>query len=387
MKEKLFDKLEWTDFEWQTSVEIPFFRSVGARFDKDSPGIRRGPTGASDSAAIQPNPPIPLTIDTGEKRRPPTKGQEEAWRRLIGADQVWQECITRFRAEYKLQRPARVRWWRAAYGEAGIDGLPEVADDASFASLIVPIHVRVQESTDKCAVADVGVIFACTWYKEGCGVLIRDGRVVEVGGPWVALPKGAPVRARIVHPTLGTLRRLFTARNPWVGQVRIRPFLDFACIAGDRAAFARDPAKAPLRSDLDWDFARGTFSASVHDVPGGFTLNDAAATLATFQSDEAANTQAVLQAILAHYTQTRDEQRQAYRGPDAEAKMPDVSGVEGLRDVIQLSSIEVFAEPGAHGGTLGLVFSGLGKGVGVRWRNGAVEEVGLPKVGRPPRPC
>jgi len=385
MKDEFFKKLEWDDEWWKTSVEIPFFREIGARFNEDSEGVIRGATAHGARGAVRPNPPIPLTIRTGGERRRPTAGQIEAWRRLCDrGEQVWRDCIMRLRPEYELQRPTRVRWWTATYGAAGIDDVfPEAKDDATFASLMVPVYISILEPAPKSAVVDIGVTFSCTWYADRCGSLIRNGEVVEVGDSSVATPMN--VQERMTHPFFGALRRIQKS-GPWIAEVRIDPFLDFAAIAATRAAYARDPANVRKRSDLDWSFARGEFPVLIYADPGVFTLDQAAATLAEFQSDVVANANAVLQAILAHYRQTRDERRRADPGPDVDARFPEIASIEDLRNLIELSTINLFAGANEPGGEVGLVFVGFGKGVGVRWRSGAIEEVGLPKIARPQRP-
>jgi len=386
MKDEFFKKLEWDDEWWKTSVEIPFFREIGARFDENSEEVIRGATAHGAQGAVRPNPPIPLTIHTGGERRRPTAGQIEAWRRLCDrGEHVWRECITRLRPEYELQRPARIRWWTATYGAAGIDDvLPEVKDDATFASLMAPIYIRILEPAPKSAVVDIGVTFSCTWYTDNCGSLIRNGEVVEVGNSSVAAPMIVPVQERTAHPFFGALRRMQKG-GPWIAEVRIEPFLDFAAIAATRAAYARDPANVRKRSDLGWSFARGEFPVLIYADPGVFTLDQAAATLAEFQSDVVANANAVLQAILAHYRQTRDERRRADPGPDVDARFPEIASIEDLRNLIELIAINLFAGANEPVGIIGFEFIGFGKGVGVRWRNGAIEEVGLAKIVRPQR--
>jgi len=384
MKNELFDKLEWTGDWWETSVEIPYFSRIGARLREDSDGVTRGPTGSTDLAAIRPNPPILFTIHTGEVRRPPSKGQLEGWRRICErGDQIWQECIARLRPEYERQRPARVRWWKATYGPEGIDDvLPEVSDDAEFASLIVPIHVKIHEPAGKSPLADVGVTFACTWYKDNCGIIIWDGEVAEVGGAWVA-SRIVPVQERMVHPILGPLRRVQKG-GPWIGEVRIDPFLDFACIAGTRAAFARDPINVQKRSELDWNFARGEFHFLIFANSAELTLDSAASILTDFLREAAANASTILQRVLAHYVDSRDERRRLAQEPDVDAVLPEVASLDELRDLIDLSGINLFADD--QGAVIGVEFGGLGKGVGIRWRNGSIEEIGFGKIARPQRP-
>jgi hypothetical protein len=87
---------------------------------------------------------LPLIIRV-EKDEPPAAPQRRAWEMFLkGGDKLWAKMMARILAEYRRQRPVRVKWQKAAFGEQGLEQcLPKLSTPAAMKHLIVPVEIRL----------------------------------------------------------------------------------------------------------------------------------------------------------------------------------------------------------------------------------------------------
>ncbi len=366
MKDKQFDTIEWSgDFGyWQGSVPIDHFRDYG-----QAPYI----TAEADEEANSER--FAIHIDTGGVRRV-LAPQRLAWEKFLEAmPELGEQIPSALDAEYQLQRPARVKWWKAVYGEASFDAaLPEANGPELMKKMVRPTLFHLP-APDKDSPGRIGIMFQCCWNKDGCSAVVSEGALSSVGiaGATVS-PK--PI-SRLTHATLGNLRMLYK-NQPWIGTVRAEPFREFCSVAQARAAYRENPTGAGRqRSDVNWGFARGDFLMWVHARPGEVPSENQGRALEAFKADETRTCQIVLQGVFEHYQQTYEQRRSDCRGrePYPEEALPEIASPAGLREIMNLVEIDILPEAGDGTAILSFVFSIAGGGVGIRWCNGEI--VGL----------
>ena len=388
MKHDTLGELEFssTRHGWYTTTEfeIDFFRRAGLRLPKDPDG-GSGRGGRVDVGfAVEGDGDYEL-YDGRRRQKPPkpTKVQLAAWQALSDAgDRLWSDLSRALFAEYQRQRPARLRWWQAAFAHYKVDFvLPEVQDEAALLGLVHPHSILVKAHEPDADQTEVGVGLAATWIENGISAVIRDGRFVGLGdgGLWYVQQAGVERE----QPGVGRLTRKAAAK-PWQGVLRCETFSRFMMVADERAAFRR--TGKPFSGEepacfLSWHAARGEFPLWIHAPEGHAPTARQSEAITRFNQDIEAHATAVLGAVRDHYRKRWKAFRNAYDGQDRDIAVPEPPATpNGFADLMELRDVHVFPDGGGKRPvTIGLQFKCTWDtdtfGFGVLWRNGKVVKV------------
>ena len=443
--------MRWDD-EWEGAVAIPYFQGFGQDIPKvaQDPSEPPSPFGDDDEDDdVEDDAEDPSDWDVlfrkgkfeiqvatrGEARVRPTDEQRRAWRTVLDrGDAVWDELMDAVVEEYRRQRPVRVRWWRAVFGDHALDRmLPDVKDAKSMRRLVRPVGVLVQPVKEKSAqTPDVLVQFIASWHDPAFSVFLRDGRVADIANYTLRERDEDPIF--LDHPAIGRLVWSDVSRT-WLGDTPYEPFRDYCNVADWRTNFRRNRARFKNPElPLEWPFVQGRFVVEVFpkDVEPP-TVNQAKA-LEAFRAGGGRNAKAVLEALLPHYNayladrranppptlsgssnpflelmkimQTGGESAAAdatsgfmkdsverlrtgnVSPPPVADVHPEFKSIDELNDALKLEAINVFPDDGRGGSPpLGFKFYGVADGVfGVRWRDGKVEAAGEDTVAEPKPP-
>jgi hypothetical protein len=321
-----------------------------------------------------------LTIAATAKKKPPAASAAAKWKKLVEDKDLWKEIVDLAVKKYRDQRPARLHWWKATYGEDDRElpaALPEVKSARELSRIIRPVEFRMHTN------GDVGVHFDSYWNRcDGFGVRLRDGKIHSIGDKEVALtsPSAKP-RKRIDHPVFGELQY---AGIEWVGRFRWEPFREFLNVVEDRMSFRRMKMTEMPRSSPKWRFIEGEFPLNIHAFDESNEPTDAhAKTFSQFMADPERSARQILEAILEYYRKNWDAYHKYLKGENEEL-MPKGTSMDVLRERITLQGMLILP-PGKEGEPIALGFSFDSSweqehGLGVRWRDGKVEEVGYADV-------
>jgi hypothetical protein len=434
MKDEVFGDIEWTGDEWTTSVHVPQLQGFGDLV----------PLTEKERGDLPPAGKFTLTIDMGGVRRRPSDAQRAAWQKILarGKD-ACDDALDAMVAEYRLQRPMRAQYWKTLRGAKMLDqSLPAEVNRSVMKQLVTPLWFGVHAPDPTHGTVDVYLTLLATWWSEAINVYFRDGRATEVTAlgymhnrklPWIEVPG------------FGILRRRAKARGgPWLAEATIAGFRDFAAIAVDRSTWDESytRAKDPM-SDLPWGASRGWVNVFVYTQDGEPPTARQAALFETVRDGRNAGPIAagVIDALFDFYRQTLTDRRQTFLGqprrsapfgvkgfadlfgsllargdqqsPQSIAAafedfldtspardlsksqrrslldklFPRLTEAAGLRSITELSEINIFPDLGpGRSIPIGFTFQGTwtgGKGVGLRWNDGKVEEVGQGETARP----
>ena len=173
-----FENFTWDGEEWVGAVSIPYFGAAGHAFLNPLRDEVLRPWGGyasndADNAANPPSPPSTDSLDfdvlfrdakflirfeTAGRKRIVPRAQRTAWQKVgERGDAAWQGAIALILADYQVQRPSRVKWWKATYGDLPFDReLPQINDIAELLQYCRPysfkVHVapRGTPSPDRC---------------------------------------------------------------------------------------------------------------------------------------------------------------------------------------------------------------------------------------------
>jgi hypothetical protein len=383
MEDAVFGKIEWSSDAWHRSLDVPFFSGFGKSVDEGdnegeerNEGVRRGTSG---------NLSLPVEIDTNEVPKRPSRPQRDAFARMMNRrDRVWIEVMDALMAEYQRQRPKRLRYWKMLYGRRGINkSLPSVKDPAGLKPLVMPAGLYVKAATGEEAIVDIDLLFALAWFSEGAFVTIRDARAVEVSGLPSWLSHSWP--ERISHPIFGLLRR--PERGPsWLGTAGAGPFAEWAAISVNRTTWDENASERTPGSNLDWPIARGDCFVRVHVKGDKGPSTRQATAFEAFKKSENVEGKAIRQALFDYYQANLKASKSAYRGPNVQRAVPKIENADDLSDITELYLLHVFPDQGEHPLAIGLIFRGAWTGqvgIGIRWREGRIEEIGKSVVATP----
>jgi hypothetical protein len=372
-KDETFGNIEWDGDLWTSTLSVPYLRGCGERVKLTE----------DDRDELPPGGGIQLRIETGEVRRRPAEPQRAAWQTLVQrGDAMWDDVLDALIAEYQLQRPNRVRYWKTLNGERLLSrSMPAAVDRALMKQMIVPLWCTVQEPDPEHGTVDVYLTMLSTWFSEPLNVYVRDGRVTEVTAMGFFMNRKMPW---IETATFGKLRRRPKNRAPWFGEIRLEPFRPFAAVAVDRWAWDESYTRSDeATSDLPWNPARGCALLGVQAKPSQPPTAGQAAVFEEFMKRQDANAAAIVEAVFNYYGQTAPARRKAYRGPNRDAAFPVLKDARGLQDLIELPEMSVFPDESSGPIAIGFLFRGTwtgSAGIGVRWREGKIEQVGEKEV-------
>ena len=398
--------LNWDGRQWEAAVAIPYFAGSGEALHDPRRDEALRPWGGFDANADDPEymragPEEPgpfdfdvlfrdgrfrLSFDTEHRKRRLSAAELRAWDPIAArGDAVWAELMDAALAEYLAQRPTRVRWWRAVYGELPYDReMPAVADVASLRRIVRPYNFIVHPTRKGQRAADVTVQVMCTWVRFGFGVRLRGGQILGiVDGQKASYPPAAEVAD---VPGLGRLSARTRLAGPlWSGQVPCDPMRDFAMVAEQRATVIRQGRHRDRpRSIHFWEFARGQFPIHLYvTAPGELPSAAQVAAVLAFRAQEAAHVATILGVILQEYTAALERNRL-----NLDVPLPDAGTVDDLRELMEFR--EFFVHPADDAGRVRLVLCFMhvwgDRETVVLWRDGQIERFGrwadrLPAVG------
>jgi hypothetical protein len=323
-----------------------------------------------------------LAIENGDsKETRPSVAQLGAWDIVAErGDVLWDELLEKVIAEYQIQRPARIRAWKAVFGKYGLGaGLPKIQGKAGMAKIIRPFEFCIRPSVEEPGAPEVEARFFSTWFN-GMQVVIRDGEVVGFGQNTFPFGQQRP-RQVIRHPTLGLLRRF---DNFWHGVTRCEPLSHLMNVVDDRLSFRDDPEEfGSIESTLPWGLARGDSDLRVFGAKPPTAAQVKA--MMSFHQKESENARVIVGAIYEDYRRSLKQRRHVCTRTHVDERLPVIRSPKGLNELLQLDSINVFTEASRSSINLGFVFTCCWdrKGVGVRWCDGRVEEIGPRGVARP----
>jgi hypothetical protein len=322
-------------------------------------------------------------------KEPPADAQRRAWTDLLAhGDAVFDNLMTRVLPAYQAQRAARVEWWTRTYGADDPQlpaSLPDATTVATLMKIIRPYEFRVHTPDDPNQSPAIGIHFDASWDRgDGFGVLLRDRQIVRIGHKDVALKDPDNVEA-IDHPVFGRLTPSGTYE--WEGRLRFEPFRAFHDVADPRLTHRQMNHLDLPRSGVSWSFASGEFDLEIHTDGGTEPTAAQADAFRQFTADPQRTADLVLNAILAYYKDVYPSYRESFQGDgdndEFDAIMPKATSVDDLRELITFTRVLVQPDDGDEPVALGLNFHCSWEeehGLGVRWRNGKVEEVGYADV-------
>ena len=274
---------------------------------------------------------------------------------------------------YRRQRPERRRWWHRLYGDAPPDRLPDVESRDAFVRLLMPESFGAPDGQTLRATLNV------SWADETLEVRIRAGDVSVT--PTSEVMPARYAGARIDSPAFGTLT-WHELDDVWCGRYHSDLLRGYADASEMRHRF-RNPDAAiamALRWLPKWSTFTGDFPLLVRTEPDEEPSEAQATLYQAFARDRESNERRLLSALFDWYLENRAGWVAEMRGsPDSiNATLPAIDSPEGLLEVIQLSSVTVHPEPDdGRPAWIGFQFGWHNEhGIGIRWRNGAVEAIG-----------
>jgi hypothetical protein len=365
--DEVFGDLTWNNLVgwgcWEGSTAINYFRDFGTTL-----------------ASIR-DKQIQISFPAhGNKAKRPNSGQRLAWKKVLErGDAIWDELMAKLLVQYRADRPIHLRWWLALYGDKDLDRrMPEVADVSGLAKLIRADVLSIHENSTDDEIASLAVLFTCTWCSP-CAVRIKNAQIDRIDEQLNSPEAGSVLH----HPSLGEIHQM---GGMFRGAVRCEPFREFTALAKARAAYRDAPSDFdPPRSKLSWGFVRGEFPLMVYVKQQALPSEHQCKAVGEFQRDAATACHKIIPRIFDYYQARRAEFRRMLENLHGDELAPAIENVEGLRELIKLQHVNVFPEDADGNVDLGVVFYCVWNrnGVGVRWRNGTVVEIGERVVGQP----
>jgi Domain of unknown function (DUF6985) len=293
---------------------------------------------------------------------------------------------------YRRQRPLRVYWWERMYGADDpilAEALPEISSVEELKALVRPLEFRVNDlRRNQPPPSNVGIRFDAAWDRPGgFGVLLRADQIVAMGPPGLAegLADGRLLDDPEVDvPPFG--RMTCHGGQQYTGLVHFEPLARFRDLAEERETFAQQRQHEFLRPAPPWDFVGGDFELNVYSAEDGTPHREQLAAFEAFMADPQRTADQILAAILDYYRSVFESYREAYGdSEEAERLVPQTDSVEGLRDLITFQSMTI-DPPDDDDGQPSQIKLGFAcsweqeHGLGVRWRDGKIEEVGTADI-------
>lgn len=380
--DETFGTIRWNTSRkcWDTTASLPFFRGAGHRLQLTD----------EERAEVAQVDRLPMTVQTGGKRRKPNDRQRVAWQTMLQrGDALWEEALDALIVEYRRQWPIRARYYRQVCADKRMreQMLPERVDRERMRHMIVPISCTLEWPDPNYGTVDFSLVLIVTWFVDPLSVYVRDGRVAEVVPTGWFMNRRNP---RTENTVFGTIRRGRDEAMPWAGEVEIEPFNTWAALAVDRQHWDESYERRDERSSLQFRVPRGSSGLVIYGPPN--QPPTARQEAAFVEAKSAAVTDKVIRALFTHYKEIAAERRKGYKGPDPSVAIPALKSPEKLREITELQWVFVFPEGGSQPVAIGFEFRGswtgcaglLGfDGCGVRWRGGKVERVGDPRVAKP----
>ena len=393
MPDEVLDNLKWTGDCWKAAATIPYFAGTGSelfnplrdeilrpwggfRSNAEADAQRCRDESDDEYNALFREAKFQVRFDVGDRKRAISKAQRQAWEKVAArGDLIWNEAMTKALAEYQLQRPIRVRWWKEIYGDLPYEReLPEINDLDTLKTMCRPYVLRVHPARENAPFSYIGVHFVCTWIREGFGVLVRDGHVWDIT-PAKTAHLGESPRS-IDHPTLGRLS--FINGECWMGQISCDPMLDCQNIAEQRAKFQRDGVNRDRPESLMWwESARGQFGLYIYAKNESEPEAAQVEALLAFGRDANTNVATIIDALFRLYREKHEAFCLEYNRTSIDQALPRLESAKGLKHIVELRS--VYVHPADDEGKVRLVFEihcTFGNSQMLLWRDTEVERFG-----------
>jgi len=360
----------------------------------------------ADSGALFRKGRFPLAISADPKRRnSPGTSHHAAWKSLMDAGTaLWDQLMDTLLEEYVHNREWRRHWWLRTFGpDQSARRFPEITTKAELLKLIRPSSVHMKEARTEKEAADIVIIFDATYCDFG--VRVRHGKIALIDGICNLLrpeadqhlpyaPKNdeqseifkmchsfkmeAPVCSE-QHASFGTLR-FYTGNKRWKGTARLEAFREVRNIAQTRALYRDDPDEVhPTVMVYPWNVTRGDFQLLVSTkgrTPPTEAQSHAFTALLKKQKQYLA---AILDAIYCNYGKRFRKCREKLPKESCDDLAPALSNAEGLRELLELHTVEVMAEN--KEGDVDLMFAFAcsweepGTGLILYWHNDKVAKI------------
>jgi hypothetical protein len=370
---------------------------------RDSIEQHKAYDGSLDPAPLRKAGRLKVVVPNGRDVKP-TEQQRDAWRAFCdGGAKLADEVASALLKVYQQQRPERLRWLAAVDKDAPDKLLPIVNDLRGMRAIVLPWVFGVPTRAD--GETSVVVVFEALWSNEKIYVSVRDGRVIgvgpfteELGSVWRRFIRERP--EEVESQVFGRLQR-GKLLGGWNGVFHSDHLCGF-----DDASKMRQRYKTakPLRAMAwrpmpPWEVITGDYGLSVSAPEDGRPSPEQEAAFGAFNADPATTARQILSAIFNWYRET---------GYEWIEEAPSAKSPEGLLEIIQLQSVDVMGYfPGREATgpremtmtfgpkagkkiklpPLPAVPPGVAiivnfhwdneHGVGVRWRNGEIEAVGI----------
>jgi len=319
---------------WDTSVSIPYFRGSG-KYVKMDMGQRK--SDRLDTERLFRRGCFRLSIDTNDSGAPPTEAQRTAWQRVLErGDALWDELMQNMLAEYKRQRPARVRAWRQTFGNRSFRWvLPEVNRFEDMKKLVRPYMIYMSRP-DHHESPVIDVMFLSRWFN-GLHARIVDGRFHSFRRN---VMRGRPddLPPEIHHRELGPLA---WHKDRWYGITSCEPLREYIQSAYHTARLINEPEdyRNP-NSRLPYDLARGEFTLTIASPAEKAPTPKQASALKKFKAREAESIAKIVAAIFAQYVRMREKWLDKYFML-FEEELPPLQSPGELAQVMRLDSINI----------------------------------------------
>lgn len=257
----------------------------------------------------------------------------------------------------------------------------DVKDRKGMKKIVRPYQIIIQPPGPRTDTCEVEITFRSTWFN-GMRARIRDGQVMGFRRNPFRPIEQEPTEW-LTHPDLGELGK--GADGIWHGITRCEPFCEFLNVAIDRAEFRDDPDEfGPIESTLAWDIARGEFELKVYASAAPATAQ--VRSWQSFRRHEAAYADRVVASIFEDYCRSLEPRRAAWDRSYIEDRLPTLRSPAGLRELLELESVNLLPARGSGKADIGFEFSSAWQTrVGVRWRDDRVVAIGGAEAARPAR--
>ncbi len=306
----------------------------------------------------------------------PLDGQRRAWAAFRDkGEALAEEVAARLLQVYQEQRPERLRWWKAVYSEPPDTVLPEIASTADMRRIMRPREIRLvgdHEGTE----ATVAIPFSTLWSNEDLEVLVRDG-IIESVQPAGFL--GRKPRKSIDAQPFGTLYR--GRPETWNGSFHTDHLRGHASAWHERYRFnnSAEARAGWYRPVPPWSVITGNVSLEIIDPSGQGPSPAQAEAFIRFNADPEQTAWMILAGILVMYRSNRHLWIDGLDEEEIAQDWPDLEAPQELLEIITLQNVCVGPAEDDDSASVKvcLTFGWEDEhGIGVRWRNGQVEEVG-----------
>jgi len=341
-----------------------------------------------DSIGVTPEDPYDEPLDEESLRKvgrfrlemPDMRDQHAAaWKAFLdGGDALARSVAERLFTIYSGQHAERVRWWKKIYPDSHEQHLPRVATSDEMRAIVRPEKFIIHP--DNGEGVTVGILLDNLWAEKTLEVVIRNGQVHHIR-PEVRDETAWSAMRNV--PPFGTLR--LEKNEGWYGTFHTDILSGFRYVSQKRYEFANDPYWADFarrhRALPPWSALTGDFSLEVIDYENAGPSDAQAEAYRKFRSEPDRIDREILEAVFRWYVEIQPDFIANMNGTREEllATLPELNSPEGLLDIMELNTVTVQREEEGDDAppVITLWFSWEDEhGIGVRWRDGHIEDVG-----------